>query len=120
MRSFFLILALLMLTGCGGGLRDKVAGSWKMDIGSVKGMPPSPEQKAAAEAIRWAFKEDGTLVVTGIGSPKRGKWELKDHEIKLTMEKAQDQQVAPQMTINDEGTRIHGENPAMQIDFVRS
>jgi hypothetical protein len=122
-----LIVAGMALIGCGGGLKDKLVGTWKFDSSTFAMEGITPEQKAEAakflDAPRLELKADGTYVGTGMGNDDKGKWSLDGKDLKVKPDKENDTKTS--MTVSDDGAKIHWVGPGpggktMTIDMVKA
>ncbi|HWA84543.1 MAG TPA: lipocalin family protein [Fimbriimonadaceae bacterium] len=125
------LLALgLMVAGC-GGLKDKLVGTWKVDVDSLQMPGLTPEMKKMPQ-VRDGFakmhielKGDGTYAATDImGSTETGKWELNEKTLKVTPDKPE-KGTEPTLTVSDDGSKIHAAGPGptggnLELDFVKS
>jgi len=94
MKAFYaVLLAALVVAGCGGGLEKKVVGSWKIDsaksdLGTSK-MKSDAEKKMAeamASQMTLELKADKTFTLTFI-MPLNGTWALTGSKVVLTPDK---------------------------------
>jgi hypothetical protein len=120
MRRFILVvIAIAAIAGCGGGLKDKIVGTWKIDVNSMKmpevpeSMKNSPEFKAQMDQMkqqmgagRIEFKADGSVIPTGLGPQQNGKWSLEGNEIKLVDDKGKPE-TSVKATVSADGSKIH-------------
>lgn len=127
---FALIALVFVLAGCGGGLKDKVAGKWKFDLNSITGQGITPEIKSnpqfkeAFDKMTLELKADGTYAATDpTGKNETGKWSLTEKKLTMTPDdpKSKDQ---PDLTVNDDGTKIHASMPTpagkMELDLIKA
>ncbi|HVT10630.1 MAG TPA: lipocalin family protein [Fimbriimonadaceae bacterium] len=121
----------LMVAGCGGGLKDKIVGTWKADVDSLQmpGLTPEmkkmPQIREGFDKMHIEFKSDGTYAATDpTGTTETGKWQLKEKTLTVTPDKPQ-KGTEPTLTVNDDGTKIHATGPGpsggnLELDFVKS
>jgi hypothetical protein len=119
-RIILLVIAVAAVTaGCGGGLKNKIVGTWKIDVNSlktpdvpasVKNSPEYANSVAKAKEIMGAgrieFKSDGSVTATDMGNQQPAKWTLEGNEVKLVDDKGK-QDTSMKATVNADATRIH-------------
>jgi hypothetical protein len=142
----------IALMGCGSGssgaadtgggaapavvsLKDKIVGTWKMDVDSVKmsmltdefkKTPQYDEMKKGLAKVTLEIKSDGTYSGSGPDDkPSTGKWSLSEKTITLTPDKKEEAKDQPIMTVNEDGNRIHAASPPgspqpVEMDFVKA
>ena len=122
---------MLFVASCGGpNLAEKVIGTWKIDMNSIKAdgmtgdIKSSPQYKAMEAALspaRLDFKSDGTVSALNMGTMPPGKWMMSGHEIK-SAEKDNDK---TKLFLSDDNSKIHmtitqEDGKKMEFDWVKA
>lgn len=122
----------LAVAGCGGDLKSKISGKWKVDPQSVKMPSLSSKQRQALvdqiakkmAADRFEFRSDGSYTFPAFAGPSvSGTWRLEGKTLVVTPKKDNPVATKPSFTVNATGARIHvtmGSKPnAFEVDLVK-
>lgn len=126
-KMWILAIAALAVVGCGGSMKDKLVGSWKVDptsfsgkfVDQAKSAGKLDELTKGSESTRFKFNADGKFEISmgGHAAPV-GSWSLKDHEITISPADSAGGKNQPETaTLNADGSRIRMSEGQQGISF---
>jgi len=128
MRRLCLLLCLVPLAGCGGGIESQIAGKWHVDPASVQDSRLAPGAQKSQEwtgaeneigKVEVDFEKNGEATSIGLGMASDAKWSISGSEIQVSG----GNETWPTMTYDPRTRRIHvriaRDDDWVTLDLVR-
>jgi hypothetical protein len=125
------MVALTLLVGCSKPLKDKLAGTWKIDTASIKSAALTQPGvgdliKKQVSELAFEFRPDGTFSLKQGGRSFSGKWSLNGTQLTYTFDDLAIQSAignALKFEPSEDGSKIHftqsGSSP-VEADLIKS